>query len=216
MFSTTTAMADDYSNHPVLHYMQVADGQSMGRQTNPWLLPERQHYRQDFQYYPDYQNQRHQQDRQAGSQENRQDYQQYPDYQRQHEQDSQFGNQSQVFRFVTPEDLESLKRQQTQTQMMQDKQQSHRYGQQSYGAGYYNYPTYGLGYGYPLYNAPAVSPWGSSPDLLYRGNSFPWVPDAAIGGLPPIHVSPLRETDEEEKLPEYNVFDPFSLLPNAN
>lgn len=119
-----------------------------------------------------------------------------------------------VDKFITPETLESLKRQQTQTQMMPGQQRNNRLLQKKYlpqqpesrlpWQGYYGMPSYGMGLMNPLYDTPALSPWGSAPDLVYRGDSLPgsfpgmnpganpwaspWVPGEAMGGLPPIHI----------------------------
>lgn len=219
MFFSTTALADDFGYQNIPRYPQlVADGQSKGRQTNPWRLPERQESRPDYQQYYDYQAQQPQQyqNSQTDAQENRHDYQQYQGYQEQSQQQKgQFGKQYRDFGFVTPDILESLKQQQTQTQLMPENKQGRGYKPQRYGMGYYGYPSYGMGYSDPIYGSPAISPWGSNPGLLYRGNSFSLVPDAALGGLPPINIPPLGQPSDTEQ-PEYNVFDPFSLLPNAN
>ncbi len=68
--------------------------------------------------------------------------------------------------------------------------------------------NYGMNNNNPLYDVPLVSPWGNSPDVLYRGESFPgtipgtfsdtfagsypdnmpWLPSEAMGGLPPIQM----------------------------
>jgi hypothetical protein len=66
-----------------------------------------------------------------------------------------------------------------------------------------------------------VSPWSSHPDVLFRGEQFPMVPNEALGGFPPMHVSPYgmnfddsggagKPSDEGSD----NVFNPFTFLPN--
>lgn len=107
----------------------------------------------------------------------------------------------------------------------------------------YGLPSDGMSYSNPMLDVPSVSPWGSpswgnTSDLLQRGGAFPWMPDAAVGGLPPIHVQPFadkrydefgdkkgnrqnpgeagkREDDRVRPLPG-NVFNPFSFAPNGN
>ena len=159
-------------------------------------------------------------------------------------------------RFVTPGILESLKQQQIQTQMTPSyesyrqlrpqqrvpQQPVTRLPEKSY---YYGEPSYGMGSANPLYDAPSVSPWGSGPDVIYRGQSFPdsfsgvmpgssspWVPNEAVGGLPPIHIPPfagssnwrqLNSTDSNnaeavniEKRKDSNVFNPFTFTPNRS
>jgi len=128
----------------------------------------------------------------------------------------------QMNRFVTPEILQSLKQQQMQTQLMQnDRRHNQRYDQQQRQLPYnsslrqsmplfpeqnnFASPSYGMGYANPLFDAPAVSPWGNSPDLIYRGESLPgtftdgateympWTQGDALGGLPPMYVPPGGE-----------------------
>lgn len=95
-------------------------------------------------------------------------------------------------RFVTPETLESLKRQQTQSQLMYSN--PYIYPPQAapampqYGGAYYGMrPSVPAAtYSGPLYDPYPVSPRGNTPGLLYQGQSFPLVPAEAMGGLPPI------------------------------
>ena len=89
------------------------------------------------------------------------------------------------------------------------------------GQGTYGYPSYGSGNVNPLYDAPAVSPWGDGADVLYRGESFPLVPSEALGGFPPMHVPStgmrnFKNSDSEESGATYqnNVFNPFTFLPD--
>jgi len=158
-------------------------------------------------------------------------------------------------RFVTPGILESLKQQQIQTQMTpsyeptrqlrpQQRMQQQpvtRFAEKNY---YYGEPSYGMGSVNPLFDAPAVSPWGNGPDIIYRGQSFPesfsgvmpgsspWVPSEAIGGLPPIHVPPFAgssnwrelnsagsnsvEAENTERQIENNLFNPFTFAPSRS
>ena len=131
--------------------------------------------------------------------------------------------------FVTQQELEQLEQQQMQMQQMPGDRRDLRrpipgsgnnympqiYGYPSYG------PSYGMGYTNPLYHTPSVSPWGSEPGLLYEGQSFPWVPNEAIGGIPPMHVPPylddgdIEQTEGVEKQEDSNVFNPFEFGRNG-
>jgi len=166
-------------------------------------------------------------------------------------------SQPKVWRFVTPEILDSLKQQQIQMQLMpgQIVPEQHRVQpsgscpvvpneqsvlqpqfvpgsglmpQSSYYRGQSMMPSqmpsmapsnmpYGMNNSNPVYDSPAVSPWGQGADVLYRGESFPTsfpgsvpsalggkypgmtqqayplVPSEALGGLLPIPVSPTVE-----------------------
>ena len=107
---------------------------------------------------------------------------------RYYEDDNQW--QPRSSRFVTPEILDSIKRQQTQNQLMYGNPYYQPYVQpqpnpRSYG-NYYSAPPPASVFIDPLYNVPPVSPWGNAPDLLYRGQAYPLVPNEAVGGLPPI------------------------------
>lgn len=145
-------------------------------------------------------------------------------------------------RFVTPQILESLKQQQTLNQMMPENRyyspyDSYRRGgvQRSMGSfsqgggsqsGYYQNnitgPAYGAGAVNPLYEAPAVSPWGMGVDVLNQGGSFPMVPSEAIGGISPMYV-PSYGMDNYNENGSYKhlesndaqVFNPFTFLPNS-
>ena len=167
------------------HFGRSAENAAERYDDNPWAVPQ--------------------------SSENPLDFQRLPKYRSQQYRPESTDRYGRANRFVTPEILESIKRQQTQSQMM--------YGNPYYGRPYnpqpapqpyggYNYnsaPLPGGNYPVPLYDVPPVSPWGSSPDLLYRGQSFPLIPNEALGGLPP--------------MPLYNgapgvsdsFFDPFSF-----
>ncbi len=112
-------------------------------QANPWALPETQKETQDFRPLTN-------------------------------NQDKRFKYEQKVQgKFVTPEILDSIKQQQTQTQLMPGQQQYNqllqnrgmpvRPGYSMPGQGYYGAPSYGMGMTNPLYNTQAVSPWGSTP-----------------------------------------------------
>jgi len=194
-----------------------------GNSGNPWALP------QAPEKVPDFQRPMH--------------------YGQQPYQDDQTDIQYPGFRFVTPEILESLKQQQIQTQQVPDNNPYRQYRAQPRRPQpppaqqfmyeppvqqYYGFPSIGTGFSNPLYDAPAVSPWGSGPDVIYRGESFPWVPDAAIGGIPPMNVAPFTDSDggsdwsdggdrdetgaaEPGRAPvRNNVFNPFTFGPNGN
>ena len=191
-----------------------------GNSGNPWALPQPPEKVPDFQRSPQYGNQPYYKD---------QTDIQYPG-----------------FRFVTPEILESLKQQQIQTQQVPGNDPYRRYRrppppqpQQQLMSEppmqeHYGFPPTGMGFSNPLYDTPAVSPWGSGPDVMYRGESFPWVPDAAIGGIPPMNVTPFTGSDEGSnwggngennekgnvgsgRAPvRNNVFNPFTFGPNGN
>lgn len=171
------------------------------------------------------------------------DFQRPPQYGHQPYHDDQTDIQYPGFRFVTPEILESLKQQQIQTQQVPENNPYRQYRRspppQQFMSeppvqGYYGFPPAGMGFANPLYDTPAVSPWGSGPDVIYRGESLPLVPDAAIGGLPPMNVMPFSGSDEGSgwgssgeknersgaesgRAPIRNkVFNPFTFGPNGN
>jgi len=140
------------------------------------------------------------------------------------------------YRFVTPEILESLKQQQIQNQQVPGNGSKYQYrppqsmppqsdlGQSMHD--YYGYPPAGMDSLNPLYDAPLLSPlshgMGHGTDLMQRGEPFPWLPDAATGGIPPMNVQPFTEnnsTPEAEngfKQDNDNVFNPFTFGPNGN
>ncbi len=72
-------------------------------------------------------------------------------------------------RFVTPQFLESLKRQQTQQQIMPENSWTPQFapgqsmpqqpGSDLPGSGSFGYPSYGMDYLDPSYDMPAVTPW---------------------------------------------------------
>ena len=182
--------------------------QNVAENSNPWALPEQRESQSGYQQ-PEY-----------GGQ-NRRDHsrgQYQPSHQWQPQRD----------RFVTPSFLESLKKQQQQYQVMpenrqyqQDDYNPWRSGSSLPGQGGYGFPLYGSGSVNPLYDAPAVSPWGNGADVLYRGQSFPMVPSEALGGLPRMHVPSFgmknyenSKPDESSETYEGNVFNPFTFLPD--
>ena len=76
---------------------------------------------------------------------------------------------------------------------LQNSYGSDRYRQGGYGGSMYGMNPYessmsGMPFADSLYDTPGVSPWGGTPDVLYRGDSFPWLPNEAIGGLSPIEA----------------------------
>ncbi len=192
--------------------------QLTGGQSNPWALPQAPDSHSGYRQLPKYYNQDDRQQRQNQKKQNK-----------------VWRNPGE--RFVTPEFLESLKQQQRQNQLMPgDRRYQQRPSPQSRWQqplqGNYSYPSYGMGHANPLYDAPAVSPWGGGADVLYRGESFPMVPSEAIGGIPPLYTpsigggsygnSPWGESnnaDENntgingiEKRNQNRVFNPFSFL----
>ena len=207
--------------------------QLLAGQWNPWLLPEVAEEEADFQCPADWRTQGNS----AGTQQQGQP----PEFKKRLS-----------GRFVTPGILQSLKQQQIQTQMtpstehyrqLRSRQRmpqqpvtrlpgnSYNYGQPSSG---------GMGTANPLYDVPAVSPWGSGSDVIYRGGSFtgalpdssPWVPNEAVGGLLPMPVSPFAgnaskdelnsinsgnaEIDNIERRRDNNVFNPYTFIPNRS
>jgi len=207
--------------------------QKVAEQSNPWALPQKQESKPGYQQQPynaqPYNPQRYDHgqqyqpvpDERSGGTVNRGDsVQTQPTHQW----------QPQTDRFVTPQFLDSLKKQQQYFQVMPENQHNQRPAPGRYvpaqpesglpGQGVYGYPSYGSGSVNPLYDAPAVSPWGQGPDVLYRGESFPLVPSEAMGGFPPMHVpsfgmNNFKKTDpDDSQMPdESNVFNPFTFLP---
>jgi len=171
--------------------MTLAEGES--GHYNPWILPPAQPEKQDETRWPE----------------------------RYHQQPESPALQIQQPRFVTPEILQSLKQQQTQTQQVRPQQQgTHRRftpnQRQQYGV-----PSYDMGYSPEVYDVPMVSPWAESPDTFYQGRSLPMVPDAAIGGIPPMQM-PVFGDDSFDDVYDYgnlqdnNVFNPFTFIPNGD
>lgn len=133
-------------------------------------------------------------------------------------------------RYVTPEIIDKLNRQEAQHYA---RQHSGGYGQfvptphspsydEGRARGHSAPPAYGVGSMNPAFDVPAVSPWGGMPDVLNSGEQFPWMPNEAVGGVPPIHVSPYaNKNDFDERgnsaTPSENkVFNPYTFLENEN
>lgn len=115
---------------------------------------------------------------------------------------------NQDFRFVTPEILESLKQQQSQYQMTPEDKQPLKPRRSIQN---YSYPSLGMGFTSPLYDTPAVSPWGTDSNLLYSGDSFPMAPKEAIGGFSPFQVTPFSDMNGADESGNSNIFNPFGF-----
>gem|GEM_PF-3104418 len=165
----------------------------------------------------------------------------------------QYGNWPTSYdRFVTPELLESLKNQQSRMQQTNDpgqySGQHYRYDgymdvrpmmrspsrYTPYTGSPYTVP-YGMGGYNPLFDSPMSSPWLTDPGAMFRGQSFSYVPDEAIGGIPPMRTpvfgpgrmpsglsdgmmsDPLPDSagDFIDEVPD-KVFNPFTFLPDSN
>jgi hypothetical protein len=239
----TTALAegDVYQGLPQYLAQNTADqyrpdqyrpDQSSPSPVNPWSLPQQQLSPPESQPRPKYYGQPAPVNPPVG---------QYQEGQ------GQVGR-GQTGRFVTPEILESLKQQQKHYQVMPENQRYRQPAERQYmptmpvpgipGAGLpgsgmqgsglpgqwgYGYPLYGTGSTGPLYDVPAVSPWGNDADILYRGESFPLVPSEAIGGIPPMPMPSFGLGNEKNsnagdsiETDENNVFNPFNFLPNRS
>jgi len=131
----------------------------IGEQNNPWVLPQAHNSATGFQHMP-----------KSWGQQN---------------QGRQIEQHDRGFRFVTPEILASLKQQQIQSQLMTENKPRPLMPRQSIQN--YASPSSGMGFTNPLYDTPAVSPWSSGSDILYGGESSPFVPEEAIAGLSPFH-----------------------------
>jgi hypothetical protein len=229
------AVDNEGSQYPAL---RVAE------QSNPWVLPQKQESHPGFQPGSRQQPYDYYQQPQPAPMGVKNPGAQNPDAQRRYRQYQRPQNrdsarqyqpehqwQPQTERFVTPEFLESLKQQQQQHQLMPENQPFRQPAPRQYmqmqpgsglpGQGAYSSPSYGAGPANPLYDSPAVSPWGDGSDVLYRGESFPMVPSEALGGFPPMHVpsSGMKnykssESGEPIETDEHNVFNPFTFLPN--
>ena len=233
---TNVAVAGSYTEKLMLKH----SSRLLAGQWNPWLLPEAPEKTMGFQCPAEWQSEQSQ-DGTAGTQGQGR----VPEFKKRLS-----------GRFVTPDILESLKQQQIQTQMTPSNESyrqsrpQQRMLQQPVTRlpekSYYGNPNYGMGSANPLYDVPTVSPWGSGPEVIYRGGSFPgalpdsspWVPNEAIGGLPPIHVPPFEgssgwgefnntgsnntgsnntEADNtERRIDNNNVFNPFTFVPNRS
>ncbi len=212
MIMVSPVIADDGSSQ--YSVQKVAEG------SNPWALPENQEsrpgYQQPYEYGQQYQRTPMDGADQQGQRDRSGQYR--PSHQWQPQRD----------RFVTPSFLESLKKQQQQYQVMPENRHQQQ-GQHNPwrsdssppGQGSYSYPSYGVGNVNPLYDSPAVSPWGDGADVLLRGESFPMVPSEALGGLPPMHVPSFgvnnyknSESSQPGEAYEGTVFNPFTFIPD--
>jgi hypothetical protein len=132
-------------------------------------------------------------------------------------------------RYVTPDIIESLNRQEAQHYSRLNGGKGQNFAPDYQVPSYGRYPqehsappAYGMGSLNPAFDVPAVSPWGDTPDVLYRGEEFPWMPNEAIGGVPPIHVPPfsgnsgLGGVDDSAGRTENKVFNPFTFLQKEN
>lgn len=214
----------------------------LAEQGNPWALPESSWQPQPFHFPQYYQKNKHNAET-PDSGPSRQ-----PEYH-----DSWQSQQ----RFVTPEILDSIKKQQSQMQKLPPQYGDYRYSAPRRAVPFMTmpppaYPSNPAGsyYGMPLpsemefanpmYDIPSVSPWGDGPDVMLRGQSLPWVPDEAIGGLPPMSISPYfdegrygnagsnpssgdekyQQQEKNDSLggdltsPQENIFNPFTFIPN--
>lgn len=232
LLMTVSAYAGNGNNQPFArHVLQLAsDG-------NPWALPP-----QPADFMPGFAPLPHQLNGQWDTQR-------------------QIPRQFRGDRFVTPEIIESIKQQQKQAQKTPDyrRNQSYRTPRSNVPQNFmpampmqpsFTYPPSrmmpdavlpgmlnmprmpGLQTMNPLHDAPAVSPWGSGYDVLNRGASSPWVPNAAIGGIPPMHIQPFDDFTENnesgygwhqnlnqnqnQKLNQNSVFNPFTFGPGSN
>lgn len=195
--------------------------QEVAEKSNPWALPEKQDNRPVYQQPYEYGQQDQRVPKNGVGQQG-----QRGDSDQQYRSSHQW--QPQRDRFVSPSFLESLKKQQQQYQVMPENRQQPqgqrnpwRSGSSLPGQGTYGYQSYGSGTVNPLYDSPAVSPWGDGADVLYRGESFPMVPSEALGGFSPMHVPSFgvknfENSDSEASGETYdnNVFNPFTFLPD--
>jgi len=131
-------------------------------------------------------------------------------------------------RYVTSEIIDKLNHQEAQHYVRLQSERARQFVTSphlpSYGEGYAQRysapPAYGMGSLNPAYDVPAVSPWGETPDILNRGEQFPWMPNEAVGGVPPIHVPPYVDKhqfdgmDESANNTENKVFNPYTFLHN--
>jgi hypothetical protein len=135
-------------------------------------------------------------------------------------------------RYVTPDIIESLNRQEAQyySRLNRERAEYYRNPQvplyrrqyEQYGQEYSASPSYGMGSVNPGYDVPAVSPWGDTPDVLHGGEKFPWMPNEAIGGVPPIYVPPsvggnsANNGNGSTSKMKSEVFNPYTFLQNGN
>jgi len=206
--------------------------------TNPWHLSDEQKRTSKF-WSPT-----KQQARQYQQQDMRRSDNQVPYYQSQggtvpyrQVPDKQVWNQGQVEnstheRYVTQDVIDLLNRQEAHhySRLNNEEEQYYRNPQapsprgryNQYSQGYSASPSYGMGSVNPAYDVPAVSPWGETPDVMNGGEEFPWMPNEAIGGVPPIYVPPFVGNSRPDNVDRptggmgNEVFNPFTFLQNEN
>ncbi len=226
---TTAAWAENKNYWAGSYYTPKTMNNSSGsRATNPWRLPDKQEdpsviWPSSKGRYELYQGD----DRQFS--DNQTPYYQSPGYSAQDDrvngsqnwgQQQNTGNQRE--RYITPDIIDSLNSLATEGNSLElgDEENGLLSAPlyQQHMLEYSDYPAYGLGGINPNYDVPAISPWDNAPDVLYRGEEFPWIPDEAIGGVSPMHVpmfggnSGLRGVDGPGDRDAVNVFNPFSFL----
>jgi len=206
--------------------------------TNPWHLSDEQKRTSKF-WSPT-----KQQARQYQQQDMRRSDNQVPYYQSQggtvpyrQVPDKQVWNQGQVEnstheRYVTQDVIDLLNRQEAHhySRLNNEEEQYYRNPQapsprgryNQYSQGYSASPSYGMGSVNPAYDVPTVSPWGETPDVMSGGEEFPWMPNEAIGGVPPIYVPPFVGDSRPDNVDGSSggmgneVFNPFTFLQNEN
>ena len=191
MPGSTSAASIDY----LLQQGEVTLAQGQNGYSNPWALPPKRPSKQDETHWPEHHG---------------------------HQQPQAFELQTpRSERFVTPEILQSLKQQQTQTQQVMPLQQNENRNYYSNQRPQYGAPSYGMGYSPQGYDVPMASPWAEGLELFQQGQSLPMVPDAAIGGIPPMQT-PIFGDDSFDGIYDYgdqhkdNVFNPYTFIPNED
>jgi len=198
VISPTVAADGYYSQQYPQDSQQGSNRQPEHRRVNPWQLPLKKEKDAEFRVHPD--NQAPQYNESQQPQNNQQ-------------LDQQLDQQKQGFRFVTPEILESLKQQQSEYQKMPGNKKNPQYRLPQPWQGGYGYSPYGTGYPDPLLGTPGFSPWGGV---------YPWAPYGGIGGITTVPVPTFEgnSNSDDSNNPDnqeiYDVFDPFTLLPNGN
>lgn len=135
-------------------------------------------------------------------------------------------NKSLPERYVTPEIIDSLNRQEAQYYYdLQRQKNDHQWIGSNYPSLSQpqapDFPIYGMGGINPIYDVPLVSPWANAPDVIYRGEESPLLPNEAFDGLPPM-ATPLFGDNRIEQINiptnmmNSQVFNPFTFLQNGN
>lgn len=115
-------------------------------------------------------------------------------------------------RFVTPEILDSIKQQQMRMQKTPLPWQQY-YTPRTQRRGYQQnsqpqYPSWSSSVTLP------VAPYALRDEsLLYNGDSIPQIPDAALGGLPPLNVFETLPPELSGRRGSLRTFDPYSFGP---